>query len=100
MDFTFKVLPFGLSTASYVFIKLLRPLVGRWKSFGHISFVYINDGISGAGVMRLRAFGSQDKLVSGLGTNYYYSDDFAGTLPKVEKLKETMWMCSIQIEYV
>ena len=28
--FTFKVLPFGLASACYVFTKLLRPLVARW----------------------------------------------------------------------
>lgn len=46
--FTFRVLPFGLSSACYVFTKLLRPLVARWRSMGHVSLVYIDDGISGA----------------------------------------------------
>lgn len=32
--FMFRVLPFGLSTACYVFTKLLRPLVKRWRSMG------------------------------------------------------------------
>ena len=32
--YTFRVLPFGLSTACYVFLKLLRPLVKRWRSMG------------------------------------------------------------------
>ena len=48
MYFTFKVLPFGLSTACYVFTKLLRALVGRWRSMGQVSFVYIDDGVTGA----------------------------------------------------
>ena len=30
----FRVLPFGLSTACYVFTKLLRPLVKIWTSLG------------------------------------------------------------------
>ena len=30
----FCVLPFGLSTACYVFTKLLRPLVKHWRSMG------------------------------------------------------------------
>ena len=38
--FTFTVLPFGLSTACFCFTKLLRPLVKRWRSIGHLSFVY------------------------------------------------------------
>jgi len=46
--FTFRVLPFGLSTAWYVFTKFLRPLVARLRSMGHVSPVYIDDGMSGA----------------------------------------------------
>ena len=41
----FCVLPFGLSTACYVFTKLLRPLVKRWRSMGLRAIVYIDDGI-------------------------------------------------------
>ena len=42
------VLPFGLASACYLFTKMLRPLVRRWRSIGHYSFVYTDDGISGA----------------------------------------------------
>ena len=42
--FTFSVLPFGLSSACFCFTKLLRPLVRRWRSMGHISFIYLDDG--------------------------------------------------------
>lgn len=41
--FTFKVLPFGLSTVCFVLTKLLRPLVTRWQSIGHVFLVYIDD---------------------------------------------------------
>ena len=41
----FRVLPFGLSTACYVFTKLLRPLVRRWRALGLKAIVYIDDGI-------------------------------------------------------
>ena len=44
--YNFRVLPFGLSSACYVFTKLMRPLVARWRSMGHVSLVYIDDGIS------------------------------------------------------
>ena len=37
--FTFAVLPFGLSRACCCFTKLLRPLVKRWRSMSHGSFV-------------------------------------------------------------
>ena len=39
------MLPFGLSTACYVFTKLLRPLVKRWWSLGLRAILYIDDGI-------------------------------------------------------
>ena len=45
--FTFKVLPFGLSIACFVFTKLLRLRVIHWWSMGHVSLVYIDDSISG-----------------------------------------------------
>ena len=43
--FTFVVLPFGLSSACFYFTKLLRPLVCRWRSMGHNSFIYLDDGL-------------------------------------------------------
>ena len=46
--FTFRVLPFGLSTACYVFTKLI-PLVKRWRSMGLRCIVYIDDGICASG---------------------------------------------------
>ena len=49
--FTFRVLPFGLSTACYVFTKLLRPLVKRWRSMGLRCIVYIDDGICASNSM-------------------------------------------------
>ena len=45
--FTFKVLPFVVSSACFCFTKLLRPLVKRWRSMSHCCFVYLDDGISG-----------------------------------------------------
>ena len=32
--FVFNVLPFGLSSACYVFTKIFRPFVHRWREFG------------------------------------------------------------------
>lgn len=46
--YVFKVLPFGLATACYVFTKLLRPLVRRWRSLGLKIILYIDDGICSA----------------------------------------------------
>ena len=36
---------FGLASACYVFTKLLRPLVKRWRGKGIQTIVYIDDGI-------------------------------------------------------
>ena len=41
--FTFAVLPFGPSGACFCFTKLMRPLVRRWRSMGHTSFIYLDD---------------------------------------------------------
>ena len=43
--YVFKVLPFGLSTACYLFTKLMRPLVRHWRSRGLKSIIYLDDGI-------------------------------------------------------
>ena len=43
--FQFSVLPFGLSSAPYVFSKLMRVLVRRWRSKGLKAIMYLDDGI-------------------------------------------------------
>ena len=43
--YMFKVLPFGLTTACYIFTKLLRPLVKYWCSQGLRAIVYLDDGV-------------------------------------------------------
>ena len=44
--FSFTVLVFGLSTACYLFTKMLRPLVRRWRYQGIRCVVYLDDGIN------------------------------------------------------
>ena len=44
-QYVFTVLPFGLSTACYLFTKMLRPLVKLWRSRGIKVVLYIDDGI-------------------------------------------------------
>ena len=44
--FMFNVLPFGLSTAPYIFTKLFRPLVKLWRSRGFHPVVYLDDGLN------------------------------------------------------
>ena len=46
--YVFTVFPFGLSTACYMFTKLLRPLVRYWRGQGIRIVVYLDDGIGAA----------------------------------------------------
>ena len=43
--YVFTVLPFGLSTACYLFTKAMRPLVRLWSGRGLKAIVYLDDGI-------------------------------------------------------
>ncbi len=43
--FAYAVLPFGLSSAPFIFTKLLRPIVGYWRSKGIRAVMYLDDGI-------------------------------------------------------
>ena len=42
--YTFNVLPFGLSTAGYIFTKVLRHVVKVWRSKGINVVLYLDDG--------------------------------------------------------
>ena len=46
--FQFSVLPFGLSSAPYLFTKLLKPLVKKWRSEAKSIVVYLHDGLGAA----------------------------------------------------
>jgi len=41
----FAVLPFGLSTACYLFTELLKPLIRYWRGRGLKAIIYLDDGI-------------------------------------------------------
>ena len=43
--FKFLVLPFGLSTACYIFTKLTRPLIKKWRREGKQIIMYLDDGL-------------------------------------------------------
>lgn len=45
--FVFNVLPFGLSTAPYVFTKLLKPVISHWRSSGKKVCMFLDGGLSG-----------------------------------------------------
>ena len=44
--FAFSVLPFGLSTAPFIFTKVCRPLVKLWRFSGVKIVLYLDDGFS------------------------------------------------------
>ena len=46
--FQFSVLAFGLSSASYLFTKLLKPLVKKWRTEGKSIVVFLDDGLGAA----------------------------------------------------
>ena len=45
--FVFNVLPFGLSTAPYIFTKLLKLLIGHWRGSGKRICMFLDDGLGG-----------------------------------------------------
>ena len=54
--FVFIVMPFGLSPASYVFTKVLRPFIKKWRGEGIRCIIYVDDGIHGAAGKRETAY--------------------------------------------
>ena len=47
--FVFKVLPFGLNVAGFLFTKLLRVLIRLWRSYGVSIVVFFDDGMGAGG---------------------------------------------------
>ena len=43
--FRFVVLPFGLTSATYIFTKIFRQFIKAWRAQGLHTVVYIDDGI-------------------------------------------------------
>ena len=46
--FQFSVLAYGLSSAPYLFTKLLKPLVKKWRTEGKSIVVFLDDGLGAA----------------------------------------------------
>ena len=76
--FHFTVLPFGLSSASYVFTKVLRPFTMRWRGGGIKSVLFLDDGIAAqktASLTQQAAEKIQEDLTrAGFAINYKKSD--------------------------
>ncbi len=86
--YVFVVLPFGLSSACYVFTKLLRPLVAKWRGVGIRCLVYLDDGI----------FGASNELITKIHSNIVLSDlekaGFTINLKKsvLDPTQESVWL--------
>lgn len=50
--YVFNVLPFGISTAGYIFTKVMREIVKFWRSKGIRIVMYLDDGIGGGFSLR------------------------------------------------
>ena len=111
--YEFKVLPFGLSSAPFIFTKLMRQLVKFWRSQGFLILLYLDDGIGGslspAQAQRLSSSIHQDLISSGFTINEEKSNwvpcqevSFLGTIlnfrtgmihiasRRIEKLKSSL----------
>ena len=71
--YKFLVLPFGLNSASYVFSKVCRPLVKKWRGEGKMVNMFLDDGFACAqGLEKTESIGQEiktDILKSGFVPN-------------------------------
>ena len=71
--YEFTVLPFGLTSAPYVFTKVLRQLIRFWRGHGHRVLLYLDDGIGGhfsqTSATHLRIKVRQDIIACGFTLN-------------------------------
>ena len=74
--FTFASLPFGLSTAPYVFTKVMKPLVSYWRGNAKKLLMYMDDGIGAA---------ASETAASQLATEVKNDLDRSGLMVNAEK---------------
>ena len=74
--FSFQVLPFGLSTAPYIFTKLMRSLVKHWRNKDIFVVVFLDDGW-----IRAPSFSECNHIAQLIRTDLLS----AGLVPNVEK---------------
>jgi len=88
--YKFLVLPFGLSSACYIYTKLMRPLTAKWRGEGKKIIMFLDDGFGTAETYDKTVIMSReiksDLLLSGL-------------VPKVDKscwepVQELQWLGS------
>lgn len=71
--FIFRQLPFGLSSAPFIFTKVIRPLVKKWRGEGKSIVVFLDDGLGFASTfseaVRVSAEIKADLIASGFVPN-------------------------------
>ena len=78
--YVFTVLPFGLTSASYIFTKLLRPICKFWRASGRRCVIYLDDGFlldsSHAGALNFCSQAQRTLVDAGLSVNLEKSSLF------------------------
>lgn len=74
--YKFLVLPFGLGVAPYIYTKLTRPLIAKWRGEGKKIIMFLDDG-----------FGTADSLARAQDLSQQVKQDLldSGFIPKVDK---------------
>lgn len=86
--YKFLVLPFGLSTAPYLFTKLTRQLISKWRGEGKMVSMFLDDGWSCE-----KDFTSCSNVASSIKNDLLLS----GFVPKAEK---SLWLPVQTIEFL
>ena len=86
--FRFCVLPFGLSTAPFVFTKLLKALIRYWHSQGIPIVVFLDDGLGGGPTQRQAKIHSFTVHSNLLKCGFLINEDKSQWTP----LQETIWL--------
>ena len=84
--YVFVVVAFGLSPASYLFTKMVRPLVKKWRGNGIRCCVYLDDGI----------FGSSDKTLTSLQCRII-RDDLEAAGFTINEAKSTLYPVQVAV---
>ena len=86
--FRFCVLPFGLSTAPFVFTKLLKALIKYWRSQGIPIVVFLDDGLGGGPTQRQAKTHSLTVHADLLKCGFLVNEDKSQWTP----LQEIIWL--------
>ena len=86
--YKFLVLPFGLGVAPFIYTKLTRPLIAKWRGEGKKMIMFLDDG-----------FGTADTLSLAKDLSQHVKSDLldSGFIPKVDKC---LWIPVQELEWL